>query len=186
MRYPSSCTHLSSQVWTNWLLSRIKKNHLKSTKTFKKIIRLKLGQQIGSRKTIPYELEFRCVRFPYTYTITYPSPGDVPKQKTQREQELEQNIKNNPIFNSSYGYPEYERNGYGSANDFIQGHKWRFAKKNKKLLCTGTRYEYTLIPPIVDVNTGNVLFNFYANAGYAHPSIVNGLTENDARFFEKV
>jgi hypothetical protein len=44
---------------------------------------------------------------------------------------------------------------------------------------------YTVVVPITDPATGNLVFNFYPNAGSPHAAITN-FQESDVEYFEKV
>jgi hypothetical protein len=90
-----------------------------------------------------------------------------------------------PEFQSSHDYPWYERLGYTSVADFFAGYTWSHAVKKNVLFTVGRRVEYTVILPITDVTTGNLIFNYHPLASTGHSPIVN-LVETDTDFFETV
>lgn len=165
--------------WNKWLPTRINRNN-------RKTVNVNLGQQIGSRSTIPALQEFRSRTNQFVYTIAFPSAADVPANRAAREAARDQSLNNNPRFDANHDFPEYQRWGYRSVADFIQGYNWNFGRNGRRLVCTGERHEYTVIVPILDPATGNIIFNFYPNAGSPHAAVTNGLVVSDARFFETV
>jgi hypothetical protein len=110
-------------------------------------------------------------------------------------------VLNDNRFQANYGYPVYERFGYSSANDFLDGWRWSFSwitvkdpvtkKKEKALFCAGTRHDYEVVIPITDPTSDNDLakqtlyFNYYPRTGVAHAQTI-ALQENDARLFKTV
>lgn len=172
--------------WDDWLPRRIRRNHLRTRKKLKRRIRVNLGLPLGRRNTIPYDIEFRSYPNRFRYTVEYDNRAQVPRTRADQEQDLEDTLNDDPTFDAGHDFPEYERWGYSDIDDFIQGYTWRFNRNGKYLVCIGRRYEYTLVPPIMDLNTGNFIYNFYPNQGSPHPARLNGLVVNNADFFETV
>lgn len=156
-----------------------------------------LGTPIGRRRTISTRREFRYKKEDYTFTIRYSSASQVPTtaaaQMTALENSLDTAVYRSGdtvmMFDAGHPYPEYERWGYTSKQEFLDEHQWRFQKSGKKLICKGRFHGYTLLVPITDrdpANAGNIIFNFHPNAGSAHSAITTGLVETDASFFATV
>ncbi len=165
--------------WSKWIPKKI-------NRTAKVDVPTKLGVTIGKRKTITCEREFRVKQKQFNYSINYPTAGDVPASRVDREAALELSLNNNPVFDSAHEFPEYERWGYADIPDFIAGYKWSFQRNKRRLICTGSRYEYTVIVSVLDTTTGDLIFNFHPNAGSPHAAITTGMVESDARLFEIV
>lgn len=159
---------------------------------------LPLGTSIGSRSTIPVQRQFRY-RGPedYTFTINFANASQVPTTPADRMTALENGLDSFKYrssdaiggFDSSHPYPEYERWGYASKQDFLDEHDWRFEKSGRSLICRGRFHSYTLLVPITDRaagNLGNVIFNFHPNTGSPHAAITTGFVETDTDFFATV
>ncbi len=145
-----------------------------------------LGVNIGRRNTINTPQQFRVDRLPFTWTITYPNVGSVPAGDAARLQALENSLQADPRFDAAHDFPKYERLGYPTFADFFAGYNWRCRRHGRRLVCTGRRVEYTVVVPIADPTTGNLIFNFYPNAGSPHAAITTGLQESDTDYFETV
>ncbi|WP_157986604.1 hypothetical protein [Chitinophaga alhagiae] len=161
-------------------------------------LNLPLGISIGSRTTIGTERQFR---YPgpedYTFTINFPNASQVPSTPADRMTALENGLDSFKYrqsdtvggFDPAHPYPEYERWGYSSKQDFLDEHDWRFEKSGSRLICRGRFHAYTLLVPITDrdpANLGNIIFNFHPNAGSPHAAITTGLVETDTNFFATV
>jgi hypothetical protein len=162
------------------------------------VLSLPIGSAIGRRTHIDTERQFRY-RGPedYTFTISYPDASQIPTSKADRMTALETgltNFKYRPSdtvggFDSAHPFPEYERWGYASKQDFLDEHDWRFDPSGADLICRGRFHAYTLQEPITDrdpANLDNVIFNFHPNSGSAHAAITTGLVETDTNFFATV
>lgn len=165
--------------WTNWIPARI-------DRTLEQQIPLPLGVTLGSRTTINTPRQFRVESFPFTWTITYPNAASVPATDADRLLALEQNLQADPRYDAAHDFPWYERLGYATFADFFAGYDWNCNRNGRRLACRGTRFEYTVVVTITDPATGNLIFNFYPNAGSAHAAITTGLQESDATYFETV
>ena len=156
------------------------------TRTRNESIRVPLGTTIGSRQTMNVRRQFRVDTDDVLWTLTYPSGTPVPSTTAAQTAALRADIPNDPRFLATHAFPQYERLGFTSFNDFFAGYHWRFRVTGRDLVCTGTRFLYTVLLPIVDRTTGNVIFNFYPDAGSAAAPILNGLQVSDPQYFAVV
>lgn len=154
-------------------------------KTVKLSVAGKLGVSIGKRKTIDAERQFRVSPLTFTWQLTYPNAASVPKATAAQQAAFENSVNGDATFDSNHAYPMYERLGYASAADFLAGYTWKHVPVKKQLLTTGTRFEYTILLPIVDIPTGNLVFNFHPKAGKPYAAITN-LAESDPLYFASV
>jgi hypothetical protein len=172
--------------WENWLPARISKNQLKTRQRLSRALRVNIGAPIDTTSTLSHEIQFRVTPNTFTYTIEYPDRASVPTETADRETALEDALNADDLFSSSHEFPMYERWGYDSIDNFIAGYNWRFNRNGKNLVCRGTRYEYTLSPPVLDISTDNYIFNFYPNEGSPNPAILYGLLITDNQFYQTV
>lgn len=149
-------------------------------------VRAPLGVNIGRLNTINTPQQFRVNRSRFRLTITYPTPGDVPASDADRLQALEDSIRGDARFDINHDFPMYERLGYPTFDDFFAGFNWNCQRNGRRLVCAGRRVEYTVVIPITDPATSDLIFNFYPNVGSPHAAITTGLQENDADYFETV
>lgn len=170
--------------WNSWLPQRLARGQLRRRRRLRRALRVNLGMAIVNTRTLSFPIGFRVTPNRFTYTIGFPNAGSVPNGNAARQTALENALNADPTFDNTHDFPVYERWGYNSIANFIAGYNWRFVKQGKNLICRGLRYEYTVLPPVLDLNTGNLIFNFYPNNGLAQPPILNGLVETDNRFFE--
>ena len=89
-----------------------------------------------------------------------------------------------PRFDPNHVWPFYKRIGFGSLDEYMDGHHWTFDKK----LATGRRVEYTVVIPVTDTSgaTPKLFFNFFPAAGAVQSAITNGIPPGDPRFYEVV
>ena len=163
--------------WGKWVPKKI-------GKTVKTPVSAKLGVSIGKRKTIDTTREFRVKRRPFYWQIKY-SGGAPPSGTAARQTEFETSVGGDARFESTHPYPFYERVGYSSIADFFAGHTWTHTVKKNVLYTVGIRVEYTVVVPITEVTSGNVVFNYHPLPTTSHAAITN-LTETDTDFFESV
>ena len=174
---------IATADWESWVPRRIDRSS-------KSKVSLNLGVTMGERSTITFDNEFRYLRDDYTFTIGFPSPSNVPTSLTDRMNALDQGLDNFKYresdtiggFDAAHPFPEYERWGYTSKQDFINEHDWRFSQSGNMLICKGRFFDYTVSIPITDRVTGNVIFNFHPNSGSPHAAVQN-LIETDSQFF---
>jgi len=91
-------------------------------------------------------------------------------------------------FAATHPWPMYERRGFVDFTSYMDGHLWEFSPSGGDLLCTGSRFDYTIVQPIVDRSVSPVanrplIFNFYPGVGSAETPILTGLVESDNHFF---
>lgn len=163
--------------WEKWVPQRY--GHTQESQA-----RVPLGIALGRTTTINVPQQFRAGPENFTWTITYPTPGDVPAP-ADRLAELETSLGNAPNFLDSHPFPVFQRLGFDSVADFVAGHTWRFGKAGRVLTCNGSRMKYTVVTAIMDRSSGNLLFNFYPNAGSALPAVTPALVETDSLFFAR-
>jgi hypothetical protein len=123
------------------------------------------GQQVERQQRIRIPVEFRHNYPPsfgrYSYTII--NVAHNPGNHAARMQVLQDSLNNNPVFQADYGFPGYERWGYASLQDFIDGYHWVFNYNphHQRLVCTGHRHLYVVAPPVTDPANNHLLFNYY-------------------------
>lgn len=142
-----------------------------------------LGATVGTRQTITVRRQFRVQRDNVSWPIDFPAASDVPTSRAGRLTALRASIASDGRFDAAHPYPLYERFGFDSFANYFDGYHWTFRVGGRFLRCTGTRFVYTVLLPIVDRATGNVIFNFYPNAGSTITAVTNGLRESDNLFF---
>ena len=155
-------------------------------------VRAPLGVTLGRRSTIEIEREFRVRRDQVVLRI--PVTGTAPNGQPARMAALDTHLGNlrfrgddaESSFSPDHAFPAFVRQGYASKQDFLDGYTWTFSLNRRRttLVATGIRYVYTLAIPITDRASGNLMFNFYPNAGSPHAAILNTLQTSDSRFFE--
>jgi hypothetical protein len=163
--------------WGTWVPKSIKS-------TVKLSVTGKLDAPIGKRKTIDAEQQFRVNREPFTWTTKYPDAASVPATQADRQTTFEAGINADSTFDTAHPYPYYERLGYASVADFLAGYKWTHTQVKNKVFTKGTRAEYTILVPIVDMATGNLVYNFHPLSA-AFTKVIK-LLETDALYFASV
>lgn len=164
------------------------------SKTSATAVRLPLGTTINKRTTIPFEDEFRYRKSVYTYTVNFPNAGSVPKNKPAQLAALSTSLDNHKYrstdtvggFDPAHPYPEYQRWGYSSKQDFMDEHEWSFSISGNRLVCNGLFHDYSLLTTITDrtaATMGNLIFNFYPIASTGLAAIITGLQVTDTKFF---
>jgi hypothetical protein len=162
--------------WTKWVPKK------KIGKSVKTPISSKLGVGIGKRKTIATERQYRVTRLPFTWSIKF-TGGAPPATTAARQTAFETSVSGDSVFQSTHPYPWYERLGYSSIADFFAGYTWTHAVKKQTLFTVGRRVEYTILLPITDTTTGDLVFNFHPLSTTAYTPISN-LSETDSDYFE--
>ncbi len=155
-------------------------------RTVRQQVRATLGAPIGRLNTINVPRQFRVDRLPFTFTLTYPRPSDVPAGDDARRQAFEDELATVDNFQSTHPFPVYQRLGYSSLGGFLDGYRWRIRKVGRQLSIRGTRAEYTVVLVITDRATGHLIFNFHPRTGTAFPAQTTALQETDATFFLSV
>lgn len=162
--------------WTKWVPAK----RFGKSKTIP--LSSKLGVAIGKRKTIETERQFRVARLPFSWTITF-SGGPPPSTTAARQAAFESSVSGDAAFQSTHPYPFYERLGYASVADFFAGYTWTHDVKKRTLFTAGRRVEYTILLPITDMATGDLVFNFHPISTTPYAAITN-LNETDSDYFE--
>ena len=169
-------TPVPTAEWAKWVP---KKNIGKGVKT---PLSPKLGVAIGKRKTIETEREYRVSRLGFSWSIKF-SGGPPPATTAARQAAFEGSVGGDAVFQSTHGYPYYERVGYASLADFFAGYTWTHDVKKSTLYTSGSRVEYTILQPITDMTTGDLVFNFHPLSTTPYTAITN-LNETDSDYFE--
>jgi hypothetical protein len=130
---------------------------------------------------------------PYVLRIHYPTANDVPGTPEERRTEFENKLRDEPEYGPPF--PIYERWGYLSLTEFLEGFVWKFTKRGKVLTVTGRRVVYTIIVAIterradangVSQDTGNVMFNYHPNTGLANNREIVNMAESNPDYFATV
>lgn len=82
----------------------------------------------------------------------------------------------------------YERYGYKTVQEFMDGWTWRFEPKNKaadEVQYNAKRNEYTGIQPITDAKH-QLILNFYPTSPSSSNKPVTMMSDDDPKFFETV
>jgi hypothetical protein len=162
-------------AWPGWIPSNIA-----ATRTV--AMSLPLGVSIGRRTTVDTERQFRVERrYPFTWRITYPNVASVPAP-AGRQAAFEASMLADPHFDSAHPFPMYERVGYANVTDFLAGYTWHHLQSGTRLVTTGTRTVYTVVIPITDPATGNIIFNFHPLPSTLHTECI-GFAESDPLYF---
>jgi hypothetical protein len=89
-------------------------------------------------------------------------------------------------FKSTHAFPQYERYGYKTIDEFMDGWDWELkpAKKSSAIEWNAKRYEYTAIPPITRGKKKEIVLNYYPTTSKG--SIIEALLVSDKDLFESV
>jgi hypothetical protein len=90
-------------------------------------------------------------------------------------------------FWDSTWLPEYERYGYDTIEEFMNGFHWIVKKRKNKNLCYGVRNEYYVTPVIVNPTDKDLYFNFYKHPiNGEHYDNIETLNRSDSNLFNRV
>lgn len=91
-----------------------------------------------------------------------------------------------PQYLSTHPFPEYVRFGHTTMTEFMNGWTWgfRYDRSSQTMFFTASRAEYTVIRPIVEVATNQLILNFYPSGRAG--SVSELLNVTDSRFFASV
>jgi hypothetical protein len=156
----------------------------------------RLGVTIGRRTTIntPRQYRAEAIRFG-PWIITYPSQAAVPKAKPAQLADLKTSLGSEARFQDTHPFPQYKREGFGTFDEFFAGHDWTCTPNGRRLICVGNRQLYVILLAVTDPATtptngffgdGNLIFNFYPNAGSTQAARTTALQVTDPRFFATV
>lgn len=171
-------TAVPTTEWDRWVPKK------KVGKSVPTPLNSKLGVAIGKRKTIETERQYRVSRLGFSWSIKF-SGGAPPSTTAAQQAAFEASVSGDAGFQSTHDYPWYERLGYASVADFFAGYTWTHKVRKNVLFTWGSRVEYTILLPITDSATGNLVFNFHPLSTTPYAAITN-LTETDSDYFESV
>jgi hypothetical protein len=144
-----------------------------------------LNPVTGRTESIPGRYRFRSRDlFPTTQSFALQAdPGTDVGRKAAVQAELE---RVHPQYRSAHPFPEYVRFGYATMAEFMNGWTWgfRYDRSSQTMFFTASRAEYTVIRPIVEVATNQLILNFYPSGRAG--SVSELLNVTDSRFFASV
>jgi hypothetical protein len=147
-----------------------------------------LGKTVESLPAITVPKQFRIEIEEVDWTL--PMSSSMPSSDAGRLAKLTASIAADPRFDANHAWPMYERRGFVDFNSYMAGHDWRFKISADKtvLECTGRRFDYTVVLPIVDrtvtpVEKRPIIFNYYPGPGSTESPILTGLVESNNVFF---
>jgi hypothetical protein len=149
-----------------------------------------LGTTIGERTTLTVKRTLVVDRSKYVQPLTYSSASQVPPPANRRSA-FDAVMRARATFLPTHPLPMFKRLGYDTFDDFMNGYVWDFTnvkttKTGVVWTVSGSRVQYTIIVPITrrdPATTGQLVFNFYPNAGSSFGPITN-MGEADATYFE--
>ena len=179
-------------AWTKWL--RPFGRTIKETAKFE--IRSKLGTSTGRRRSIKTEVKLIVSEPPsavFVQDVEYDSFDQIPVGEDLQVAALRAKLAADISFRSPF--PKYERLGYGSLDDMMDGLKWDVRTVGPSpssggkwiLQFLGGRYQYELMVPIVDPSTdqdptrGTLIYNHWPQSGVGGH---RGILETNEAFFE--
>jgi hypothetical protein len=171
-------TNVPNNMWQTWIPSNVNRSRTRVP------VYVSLRPTTGttpSRLRVRREFRHKVRRFSWTV----PGLGANPPNQNARLNALRNDLTAHRLFRTNHPYPMYQRYGYASVNDFVNGFNWRFTWSHSNLVCNGRRHEYWVLIPLTDPTSGNLIFNFYPNSGSGHSQIVR-LLETDNRLFRTV
>jgi hypothetical protein len=127
---------------------------------------------------------------PYRYSHRYLIEGGgsislavEPATEEDKKREVRASLESaQPRYRADHRWPEYERLGYPSMEEFMNGWNWHFSWRSadNTLLFNPSRHEYTLIQPVVTADN-RLYMNYYYDDESRQPLIQ--MLESDDRFF---
>jgi hypothetical protein len=178
LKFLDGTTPVPDERWEDWIPPSVAVAHRQRP------VFADLGQTIGSLgKKLKVRNEFRHDVEPTGFVLD--TIASDPGSDAARIQTLKTFLSSkDPRYMPSHKYPVYVRLGYASGNDFVDGYVWQFVYDAGKstLTCSGTRHFYTVIVPVTDLATGQLLFNFYPKSG-SSVAAVTKLPDTDPHLF---
>jgi len=167
--------------WTDWVPTSLPKKQGLT-------VNVPLGRTIDDVKVLPAKGEFRADVTTYPFTINNAQAAD----KTLAG--LKAQLAAQPDFQPGWGspnftaYPMYEQYGYADVDEFFAGFTWTPPKKrgSDPFIWTGTRFDYTVILPVTNPATGNLIYNFFPPRGSTTLSTVFELDDTTSPLFPKL
>jgi hypothetical protein len=143
-----------------------------------------LGRTIENLPAVTTQKQLRIELEQVHWTIS----GAASTPSATRLALLRSSIAADARFAATHAWPLYERRGFVDFASYMDGHLWEFSTSDGDLLCTGSRFDYTVVQPIVDrsvtpVANRPLIFNFYPGVGSAESPVLTGLVESDDHFF---
>lgn len=163
----------------NWIPAKIRRSR-------RWVRRAPLNPAIGRRRTLRTVQEFRVNDLTYRYTITYPRASDIPGTDAARQAAVRAQISALPEMQATHDFPIYERYGYADLNAFYAGMTWRYRTSRNVLIGTGKHYIYTVVVPICDLQTGDLLHHFYPGRRSEVAARTGVFRVNDPQFYGQV
>ena len=129
--------------------------------------------------------QFRAQQIPAKWQFVPPAAATT---YAARVAALKTAIAQDARFNANHVWPMYQRSGFATLDDFMDGHLWSFGDENAGPLAIGRRFEYTVVLPIVDTGgpKPKLYFNFFPAPGAAQAAITTGIGQNDLSFYTQV
>jgi hypothetical protein len=143
-----------------------------------------LGKTIENLSSVPILKQLRIQR----EDVDWPITGAAGTPEADRLDTLRASIAADNRFKDTHPWPVYERRGFVDFDAYMDGHLWTFAVNGNDLACTGRRFDYTIVLPIVDRTVSPpakrpLIFNFYPGVGSSEAAVLTGLLESDDHFF---
>ena len=125
--------------------------------------------------------------FPFGPLTTVPLPSE-------RKAAFRAGLEGLDNFQVDHPFPVFEREGYFTLDDFMEGFTWDFSKVSslgggkKQISVVGDRLAYFLLAPVSSPNPGpdpgtsNLLFNFFPSTGSPNPPVIE-VRADDSRIF---
>ncbi len=169
-------TAVPTAKWADWVPRNVGMGH-RDTQN----LSVPLGTTFGNQSTIPQKVGFRHDTITHQELISVTTmPTDRAGQMTQ----LQASLDNDPLFASTHPFPMYVRYYQSSKADFIANLSWAFSAQNASTLsAVGTQHIYTVLVPVTDPATGNLIFNFSPVAGSGLAPVTNLLTSDSSLFY---
>lgn len=158
-------TAADPNLFEAWIPRRLNRSFLRrggSVRSQHEHGRPTLGRRIDGEERLRIGIELEHVRRTFNFSINFDGI-DAPTRRPKQMDALRDSIKRVPIFDDAHPYPQYRRFGYDSVDEFIDGWSWRFDRpqgNRRRLNCTATRHDYRISVPLVEIQSGHLLYNF--------------------------
>ena len=164
---------------------------------FRPNVNSKLGTSIGKRTTVRTPRQHRVLPIDFgPWNVPFPTPQDVPTNKSDQLLALESDLKKRPLFQPTHPYPQFTREGFANVVEFVSGYEWTVRRAGPASLdFFGRRALYMVALAITDpatvptgklIGDGNLIFNFYPNAGSSLTAKTSAIQVTDPKFFVTV
>ncbi len=107
-------------------------------------------------------------------------------KEADRKKAIKEFLTERDDFKDTHPFPRYQRFGYNSMNEFMDGWAWEITPKQRATAIewNATRHEYTAIPPITRGKKHELVLNFFPTTNKG--TIIEMLKVDDTDFFEMV